>query len=80
MDIIEDPKSKEMFKSGSVEWKTNNWIMNLKYFYEKHGLPNGIEKIQSHCFRVTRATEMYEKTKDIVLVSRYLGHKNIKTT
>jgi len=34
-----------MFKSGSVEWKTNNWIMNLKYFYEKHGLPNGIEKI-----------------------------------
>ena len=41
---------------------------------------DGVEKIQSHCFRVTRATNMYEKHKDVARVQKYLGHAKIETT
>ena len=34
----------------------------------------------SHNFRVTFATQAYEATKDILSVSKELGHKNVKVT
>ena len=37
-------------------------------------------KIQSHDFRVSWATECYRRTRDITLVSKYLGHAQISTT
>ena len=69
-----------MFKPSINEWNTSNWCDTLKRFFEKHGHPNGVEKIQSHCFRVTRATNMYEKHKDVARVQKYLGHAKIETT
>ena len=54
--------------------------MKLQNFFKKHGHPEGVSKIQSHCFRVKKATSMYEKTKDIVRVQKYLGHKRVETT
>ena len=34
----------------------------------------------SHNFRVTFATQAYEATKDILSVSKELGHKSVKVT
>ena len=34
----------------------------------------------SHNFRVTFATQAYEATKDILSVSKVLGHKSVKVT
>ena len=41
--------------------------------------PNG-EKIASHDLRATFATEVYQNTKDPLLVQNYLGHSDLKTT
>ena len=77
---MQDPKLAVMFKSGANQEKTNSWITNLQNFFKRHGHPEGVFKIQSHCFRVKKATSMYEKTKDIVRVQKYLGHKKVETT
>lgn len=38
------------------------------------------KEIYNHIFRHSRATHLYEKTKDSKLVQKYLGHSSIKTT
>ena len=38
------------------------------------------QKVQSHDFRTSRATEMYIRTGDIVAVQEFLCHKKVTTT
>jgi len=38
------------------------------------------KKIYNHIFRHSRATHIYDKTKDVKLVQTYLGHSSAKTT
>ena len=38
------------------------------------------QKVQSHDFRTSRATEMYIRTGDIVAVQSFLCHKKVTTT
>ena len=64
-----------MFPGGSGSNPANKWVKKVTKFFNKKGL-----KVQSHDFRVTTATEMYEQTKDIVAVQQYLSHSDIKTT
>ncbi len=37
-------------------------------------------KISIHTLRHWKATDLYHKTKDILYIKDYLGHKNIETT
>ena len=37
-------------------------------------------KFQSHNFRTTTLTDLYNETKDIITVQRFAGHRSIKTT
>ena len=73
----EDPLSTMMFDPGANPESSSKWCTNLKCFFKSKCSPSIANKIQSHCFRVTRATEMYEKHKDIARVQKYLGHRNI---
>ena len=36
--------------------------------------------VQSHDFRTSWATECFKKSKNLMVVSKYLGHKSIGTT
>lgn len=40
----------------------------------------GLDDVSSHDLRATWATELYKATKDVMLVSRLLGHSSIATT
>jgi len=40
----------------------------------------GVDRLRIHDLRHTAATRLMRNTRDIKLVSRYLGHTNIKTT
>ena len=54
---------------------TINHARWLRRFFEKHG-----EDVQSHDFRVTSATMHYDKNKDILETSRFLGHSSVTVT
>ena len=77
VSFAEDPMSTVMYDPGANPDSSNKWCTNLKQFFKSKCSPSIANKIQSHCFRVTRATEMYEKHKDIARVQKYLGHRNI---
>ncbi|PKN04962.1 MAG: hypothetical protein CVU74_04205 [Deltaproteobacteria bacterium HGW-Deltaproteobacteria-9] len=52
-----------------------------QYLFIKWKLQSGIRKILTiHSFRSFFATSLYEVTKDLLLVSRALGHQDIRTT
>lgn len=53
--------------------------MKRKTLAKKLGNPRLLE-IGFHSFRHWKATTLYHETKDIVLVSQFLGHRNIETT
>ena len=67
---------------------SNGNIMDCSYFtkniYNKffENLYNqlGIPRYSPHCLRHTCGTLLYEKTKDIYAVSKFMGHSNITTT
>ena len=48
----------------------------MNYFFKKRKINN----FQTHNFRATRITNIYGKKKDIVAVSKWVGHTSIKTT
>ena len=49
--------------------------MSLSRFFKKLGIEG-----QSHDLRKTRATDYYNKTKDIVKVQKFLGHSSVDMT
>ena len=51
----------------------------LRPFYEHEGVPAN-ERLSAHELRHTCGTLMYEQTKDIYHVSRFLGHSDINIT
>ena len=65
-----------MFPGGDGKDPVNKWVKKVNKFFEKHGHPG----VMSHNFRVTRATELYNKTKNIVKVKDWLGHSDVKIT
>ena len=67
--------SRVMFQSTSVDDPAHKWVQALSRFFKKNNLD-----VQSHDFRKTFATTMYEKSKDISSVQKYLGHAKIATT
>jgi integrase/recombinase XerD len=52
----------------------------LRAMMERLGHQVGIERLHPHLLRHTFATDLYKKTKDILLVQRALGHVNLATT
>ena len=65
-----------IFPGGLGKDPVNKWVKKVKKFFEKQGHPG----VQSHNFRVTRATELYNEEKNIVLVKNWLGHSDVKIT
>ena len=65
-----------MFEPGKSKRPTGRWCNTVKRFYEGFG-----EKVQSHDFRVTFATQLYDATdKNLRKVQDYMGQANINTT
>lgn len=53
---------------------------SMPYWWEARLKAAGLEDIVMHELRYTAATRLYEATKDLVLVQRFLGHTNPKIT
>jgi integrase len=53
---------------------------SMPYWWEKRLKQAGLEDILMHELRYTAATRLYEATKDLVGVQRYLGHTDPKVT
>ena len=64
-----------MFQQGERTNPTARWSMSLSRFFKKLGIDG-----QSHDLRKTRATDYYNKTKDIVKVQKFLGHSSVDMT
>ena len=64
-----------MFQAGDGVNPSDKWVKRLSKFFAKHGL-----KVKSHDFRVTQASDYYEKTKSVVATKGFLGHASINTT
>ena len=48
----------------------------IRFFEKKEGIP----QFQTHNFRATRITDLYNQTKDLDTVSKWVGHRSIRTT
>ena len=64
-----------MFTPGPTNQPTAKWIKKISRFFKKHGIA-----VQTHDFRTTMLTWLYNKTKDIVLVQEFAGHSSIEIT
>ena len=53
----------------------NIWVKFLTRYFNRHGI-----KIQTHDFRKSMATEIFNDTKDLKATGVYLGHQSMKTT
>ena len=60
---------------GNVERIINKYADTVR---DKH--PDLPPKVHPHMFRRTRATDLYQSTVDLELVSRILGHASTQTT
>ena len=80
LEKLRADSSKEMsnliFVDNTVEHPAHALQEKLARFFRGSKWPH----VQSHDFRVTFATRAYEKSKDIVAVSRFIGHKKVETT
>ena len=52
-----------MFSPGPSNQPTAKWVYGISRFFKKYGID-----VQTHDFRTTMLTWLYNKTKDIVLV------------
>ena len=69
-----------MFVEGGNETNLYDmWNKRVNNFLETQK-PKGMRKITTHDFRTTTATNLYNTTKDIMQVKRYLGHASIENT
>ena len=73
-DLI-SPGATEKGRVNAAYKQVSSW---LKIIAEGAGI--NPEDIHSHRFRHTRAVELYNTSKDILAVQKFLGHKNIETT
>ncbi len=64
-----------MFPAGDGINPANKWVKKVAKFYKRRGYT-----VRTHDFRVTTATQLYEETKDIDAVQKYLAHQSITTT
>ena len=58
----------------------NSMLFHYNKFFENLYNQLGIPRYSPHCLRHTCGTLLYEKTKDIYAVSKFMGHSNITTT
>jgi integrase len=74
------PKNSEyIFKNHLQQSAAQNFRTQRKRIAEKLGNPR-LNKITFHTFRHWKATMEYAKTRDILHVMQFLGHRNIKNT
>jgi len=72
-------KGVKVFGNGNVEKFRRNYEKQRRHVAEKLGNPRP-HQIKMHSFRHWKATYEYHKTKDILHVMRFLGHKSIQNT
>lgn len=64
-----------------VEREINAWMAEVYTAAKARGqLPATIETRTAYDFRKQAGSELYQKTKDILTVSRWLGHQSVNTT
>lgn len=68
--------TKALFISNRKQRISNRTV---ELIIQKIGIQNGVE-ITPHILRHTYATALYDKTEDLLLVSKALGHTNIEVT
>ena len=79
MDLLFSlPKDKETVFTASPT-RSNAFHNRMVTLAKKHDNPR-FTKIHMHTFRHVRALKEYHKTRDILHVMGFLGHKNINTT
>jgi integrase len=68
--------------SAPVENRPKAAYGHISRKLKEYAVTSGLEAsdIRSHRFRRTAALRLYKETKDIMLVSNYLGHSSIQTT
>jgi len=71
--------SDRIFGGGSVSYLRRTFERQRKRLAFKLGNPR-LQQITFHTLRHWKATMLYHKTKDILYVMQFLGHKNIKNT
>ena len=64
-----------MFAPGPSNQPTAKWVYKISRFFKKYGID-----VQTHDFRTTMLTWLYNKTKDIVLVQEFAGHSSVEMT
>src|SRR2546430_16461803 len=72
-------KGLKVFGNGNIEKFRRNYEKQRRHVAEKLGNPR-LHQIKMHSFRHWKATYEYHKTKDILHVMRFLGHKSIQNT
>jgi integrase len=73
------PKTSEQVFPGSLKSMKTTWIKTRKRLAEN--LQNSrLNKITFYTFRHWKATMEYHRTKDIVYVQQFLGHKDVRNT
>jgi integrase len=61
----------EIFKKGRASDPYNAWTRKVNRFLKDNG------GYTTHDFRRTTATNIYRDTKNILIVSKLLGHRNV---
>jgi integrase len=72
-------KNIAVFGAGNVEKFRRNYELQRKRLAAKLGNPR-LHQITLHTFRHWKATYEYHKTRDILHVMQFLGHKSIRNT
>jgi integrase len=77
--LVNSKHPNELVWSVKSKYISRVYVRNRKRIAKKLGNPN-INKISLKTFRHFKATMEYHKTKDILYVKEFLGHKNIQNT
>jgi integrase len=73
------PKTSEQVFSGSLKSMKGTWIDTRTRLAETLQNPR-LKKIKFYTFRHWKATTEYHRTRDILYVQQFLGHREIKNT